>query len=154
MTAMLFDFPSQPEQFAKSAKKSKPKPKPKPKPNGYTEEFETKVWVPYPRKLNCSKLMAFKAWERLPEESQAQLIAAMPVFVLSCRGKDEAYIPHLATWINQRRFETVVVPRSTVPPAPTAVDWPAMVRIFKATGRWNQEFGPAPDEAGYRGPDV
>ncbi len=33
-----------------------------------------------------------------------------------------------------------------------ATDWPTLIRVYKATGRWNPSHGPAPDECGYRGP--
>ena len=116
----------------------------------YTAEFEA-FWLPYPRKLNCSKLMAFRAWNRLDEDEQAQATTALPIFCRQQRGKDEQYIPHAATWLNQKRFETVAIP-CTVPSAPPQIDWAKALHLFHATGRWNREFGPAPDETGYQGP--
>jgi hypothetical protein len=145
VTAQLFDFPA-PEPIKPKAKKAKPKA------NSYTEEFEVKIWQPYPRKLNCSKFEAFKAWARLPSECQAQAMLAVPTFVRLCAGKDEAYIPHCATWLNQRRFETVVVavPRPTM--SGPAVDWPAVMKLYRLTSNWKQEFGPAPGYPGCRVP--
>lgn len=138
MTAQLFDFPAAPPIIAKPAKKPRAK-----KPDGYTAEFEAKIWQPYPRKLNCSKFDAFKAFKRLPSELQAQAIAALPIFARGCAGKDEAYIPHCATWLNQRRFETVVVP-SVKPTPSTGPDWPAIMKLYRMTSNWRQEHGPAP----------
>lgn len=116
----------------------------------YSPEFEA-FWLVYPRKLNCSKLMAFKAWNRLDDEEQAQAAAVLPIFVRMCRGKDEQYIAHAVTWLNQKRFETIVMPIS-VPSAPAPqVDWAKARRIFDATGRWSSDLGPEPNQPGYRG---
>lgn len=116
----------------------------------YTADFEA-FWGPYPRKLNCSKLMAFRAWNRLDDEEQVQAIAALPTFQRMMRGKDEQYIPHAATWLNQKRFETIAI-QPTVPAAPAVVDWPRALQIFAATGRWNPDLGPEPGHPNYKGP--
>lgn len=141
MTAQLFDFPA-PAPIQPKIKRAKPR-----KSSSYSEEFEAKIWSPYPRKLNCSKLMAFRAWEQLPDESRDQAIAALPVFARSCVGKDEGFIPHCATWLNQRRFETVVVPAPKCS-HPVKVDWSAIMRLYGMTSNWKQENGPPPGEPG------
>lgn len=143
MTATLFDFPCAPLARRRArARKEADQP--------YTEEFEA-FWKLYPRKLNCSKFEASKSWNKLSDAIQAQAMAALPVFCLSVAHKDEQYICHPATWINQRRFETVAV-RTPVPGPTVATDWPTLIRVYKATGRWNPCHGPAPDEFGFRGP--
>lgn len=144
MTAQLFDFPAPAPILVKGKKP--------PKSQEYTAEFEA-FWTGYPRKLNCSKFEAFKSWLRLPSTMQAQAIAVLPTFAAGCAGKDEQYICHAATWLNQRRFETVVVTRAAVPAVPAApVDWPKALQIFQATGRWNPDLGPEPGHKNYRGP--
>lgn len=142
MTAMLFDFPEPPRKIGK--------PKKEPKPSGYTEEFEA-FWARYPRKLNCSKFEASKSWARLPIDMQAQAGAALPVFVRMMAGKEEQFICHAATWLNQRRFETITPPKAP-DAAPVSVDWPVALKIYAATGRWNRDFGPEPGMKGYLGP--
>jgi hypothetical protein len=136
MTAQLFAFP----ETIQSPPKTKEK---------YTEEFET-FWLAYPRKMNCSKLMAFRAWKKLDPGEQLQAARALVTFCNSCRGKEEQYIPHAATWLNQRRFETVQIqikPQQTI-----NIDWPTVLKIYSKTNNWNYSYGPAPDEKGYRGP--
>lgn len=142
-TAELFEFPAPTPIIHKS------KPKKETKAAPYSEEFES-FWVIYPRKLNCSKFEASKSWERLPSEMQAQALAAVPIFARQCAGKDEQYICHCATWLNQRRFETVVVP--VQPQATINIDWPTVLKIYARTNNWNHAYGPSPEEPGYRGP--
>lgn len=141
MTAQLFDFPAAMPILAKGKKP--------PKSQEYTPEFDA-FWAGYPRKLNCSKFEAFKSWGRLPPAMQAQAIAVLPTFAMGCAGKDEQFICHAATWLNQRRFETVLVTRSAIPAAP--VDWPKALQIYNATGRWSSDLGPEPGKPGCRAP--
>lgn len=140
--------PSMPDPPATKLKKNPPKKQ------KYTEEFEA-FWQAYPRKLNCSKSEAFRSWTtKLDDDDRAMVMRVLPTFVQSMRGKEEQFIPHPVTWLNQRRFETVRVPPS-VPSAPAPeVDWDRVLRIYAATGRWNSEFGPEPGKAGYKGPAV
>lgn len=141
MTAQLFDFPAPPPKKPAKTRKS----------FSYSALFEAQVWGPYPRKLNCSKFEAFKAWERLPPECQDYAIAALPIFARSCLGKDESYIPHCATWLNQRRFETVVL--VTVVKSTNALDWPAIMKLYAMTSNWKSDlYGPSPGSRGCRVP--
>jgi hypothetical protein len=32
------------------------------------------------------------------------------------------------------------------------IDWPTVLKIYAKTNNWNPAYGPAPDQAGYRGP--
>lgn len=143
MTAMLFDFPSAPIP----RRRSRPK---KEADQGYSPEFEA-FWTAYPRKLNCSKFEASKSWDKLTDEMQSQAMAVLPIFGRQCAGKDEQYICHAATWINQRRFETVAIP---VQPQQTInINWPQVIKIWQATGRWNHEaYGPEPGQTGSKAP--
>jgi len=128
-----------------------PPRKPPAKKEKYSPEFES-FWTAYPRKLNCSKLMAFKAWNKLDDDEQALVTAVLPIFVRMMRGKDEQYIAHAVTWLNQKRFETIVIPPSVPSPTAPQVDWAKAKRIFEATGRWSQELGPEPGAPGSRCP--
>lgn len=141
MTATLFDFPS-PAAI---------KPKKKPAKQAYTEEFLA-FWLVYPPRFNSSKFLAFKAWLRLDDDEQGQATRAAPVYARSRTGKDEEYTAHAASWLNGKYFETIGVPRMAVPSAPVQIDWPSAVKIYRATGRWNHEFGPEPGQPGCRAP--
>lgn len=129
----------------------KPPRKPPAAKERYSPEFES-FWRDYPRKLNCSKLMAFRAWNKLDDEEQVQVQAVLPVFVRMMRGKDEQYIAHAVTWLNQKRFETIVIQPSVPSPSAPQVDWAKAKRIFEATGRWSAELGPEPGAPGSRCP--
>lgn len=145
MTAELFSIAS---STISPAKKTKPQKR----TLVYTQEFNEKLWGPYPRKLNCSKLDAFKAWLKLPEDEQQQAIAAVQVFARSMAGKDERFIPHCSSWLNGKYFETVAV-APTVVLAPTSFDWPTIIRLWKATNRWNTGvYGPEPFTNGCKVP--
>lgn len=147
MTAQVLElFPS----LSPSQVDPPPKPKKPAKKERYTPEFEA-FWTAYPRKLNCSKLMAFRSWNRLDEDDQAQAMAALPTFCCMMRGKEEQFIPHATTWLNQKRFETIAIPASVPSAEPPSVDWAKAKMIYDATGRWPAELGPEPGKPGYRG---
>lgn len=67
------------------------------------------LWAIYPRKV--SKRMAEKAFSKLNPMEQEQAIEAMPNHIKYWKSQDTqlAYIPHLATWLNQYRFEDEIV---------------------------------------------
>ena len=67
------------------------------------------LWEIYPRKVN--KRMAEKAFSKLNPMEQEQAIEAMPNHIKYWKSQDTqlAYIPHLATWLNQYRFEDEIV---------------------------------------------
>lgn len=145
MTAQLFDFPTVNPPMPGPPKKKLPKKE------KYTAEFEA-FWLGYPRKLNCSKLMAFRAWNKLDDDEQAQAVAALPAFQRMMRGKDEQYIPHPATWLNQKRFETIQVIAVPSPAANAQPDWAAIMRLYRITSDWKQDNGPPPGSAGCKVP--
>jgi hypothetical protein len=63
------------------------------------------LWGMYPRKV--AKRVAQKSFDRLTQSDQAQAIEAMPNHINYWKSQDTqlAFIPHLATWLNQYRFE-------------------------------------------------
>ena len=67
------------------------------------------LWEMYPRKV--AKRVAQKSFERLTQSEQAQALEAMPNHINYWKSQDTqlAYIPHLATWLNQYRFEDEIV---------------------------------------------
>lgn len=144
MTAMLFDFPE-------PAPRAAPKEKKKPVRQGYTGEFLA-FWELYPPRFNSSKFLAFKEWQKMDPDEQRQAMIAVPVYARRQASKDEEFTKHASSWLHGKFFETIAAPRAAVPAAPVAIDWPAALRIFKATGRWNVDFGPEPGAIGFRGP--
>jgi hypothetical protein len=88
-------------------------------------------WSQYPRKEG--KQPARKAWNRLcGSYDMAKITAALPAFIASDQWQRQRglYIPHAATWLNQRRFEEL--PPTGVK-APTKADARADVadQLFK-----------------------
>jgi hypothetical protein len=67
------------------------------------------LWWMYPRKV--AKRVAQKSFQRLTQTEQAQALEAMPNHINYWKSQDTqlAYIPHLATWLNQYRFEDEIV---------------------------------------------
>jgi hypothetical protein len=67
------------------------------------------LWRMYPCKV--AKRVAQKSFERLTQAEQALAIAVMPNHITYWKTQDKqlAYIPHLATWLNQYRFEDEIV---------------------------------------------
>ena len=73
----------------------------------YTEEFN-QWWNLYPRR-DGSKRKAFEIYKKIidKEISITDLYNVTNRFRQSMKGKEEKFIPHATTWLNQRRFETV-----------------------------------------------
>jgi hypothetical protein len=71
--------------------------------NSDTNDLFDKFWKSYPRKI--AKPSAIKAWKKLKvtEVILNQMISAINVQGLASR--DQQYIPHPATWLNDRRWE-------------------------------------------------
>jgi hypothetical protein len=83
---------------------------------GESEEFEH-VWQVFPRRVG--KEAARKAWSKLngSRPSVEILLAAITCQKQSAQWiKDDGqFIPHLATWLNQHRWNDEVVPRRHIP---------------------------------------
>ena len=73
----------------------------------YTEEFN-QWWNLYPRR-DGSKRKAFEIYKKIidKEISITDLYNVTNRFKQLMKGKEEKFIPHATTWLNQRRFETV-----------------------------------------------
>lgn len=62
------------------------------------------LWSAYPRKVG--KGAAEKAWAKARCLAPAAVIAAgLAAFCEATRGTETRFVPHLATWLNQRRWE-------------------------------------------------
>lgn len=88
----------------------------------YPPEFEA-FWKAYPRKVG--KLAALRAYRRavklMGPEPHPRLLAAAVRYAKACAGKEEQYIAHAQTWLNQGRWgdepATVAAKPSYVPMA-------------------------------------
>lgn len=69
---------------------------------GYSEDFET-FWAAYPRKIG--KGAAWKVCQKLnpPHEATMKMLVLCKQTIW--KGKELQFIPHPATWLNQRRWE-------------------------------------------------
>jgi hypothetical protein len=67
-------------------------------------------WQLYPRRV-C-KLEAQRAWARLTPQDRIEALRVMPLHVAAWEraGTEWHFVPHAATWINQRRFEDELEP--------------------------------------------
>lgn len=85
-----------------------------PTPSGVArgERFE-EFWTAYPRKVGKPKASA--SWERLPAADRDKAIASIPAHAASPQWVKDAgqFIPHPATWLNQRRFDDDLGPAKT-----------------------------------------
>jgi len=70
----------------------------------YSEDFE-KVWSFYPRHEGTSKIKAWEAWQKQAMPELNFLLAVLFFEKDKEQWQDETKIPHLSTWINQRRWE-------------------------------------------------
>lgn len=77
----------------------------------YTSEFEA-FWSIYPRRV--AKRAAWKSWVRIIDIATPAevVIDGAKRFAHWCRanGKEEQYIPHPTTWLNQGRWEDELGP--------------------------------------------
>jgi len=80
------------------------------KPLKYETEF-VELWNEYPRK-DGSKKKAHDLWQKLTTEPniviiKKELFEKVQKYNKVNKNKDIRYIPHLTTWLNQRRWETL-----------------------------------------------
>lgn len=79
-----------------------------------TDDSFAAFWQLFPRKV--AKLAAQKAWKRLSpdaalvEQIMAGLRAQWGVFTRKIKEGNGGYVPHPATWLNQRRWEDEAAP--------------------------------------------
>lgn len=125
----------------------------KAKAGKYSEEFETDIWQPYPRKEGTSKANAFKKWEALSPEDQQLVKASLPAYCLLKKGSD--FVHHLEFYISKRIFETIGARNMTATGAALPIDrqtWENMAKIYANNSNWPRDFGPEPGHPGCRMP--
>ena len=59
-------------------------------------------WKTYPRKVG--KQSAFKTFSKFDMKTIAKIMYAVQIFAIETKDKDEKFIPHASTWLNQERF--------------------------------------------------
>jgi len=101
----------------------------KPVSRNAAAEFDP-FWKACPKKVG--KGAAEKAFlKAIKSVSPAVLIAAMTRYAISQEGKDETFIVHPATWLNQRRWEdedTTVVVRPSAFQSPEEIEGQRLAR--------------------------
>jgi hypothetical protein len=82
-------------------------------PKPLTDKMEgfDEFWKLYPR--HTSKKVAELKWKGLSPAQKDAAIKALPKHIQGWAGKEMQFIPHPATWLNQRRWEDEVVSDST-----------------------------------------
>ena len=71
------------------------------------EKFD-KFWSLYPRKV--ARIVAERRWKKLSKKEIDEILKIYPEHLLRWRYKDIQYVPHPATWLNQRRWEDELEP--------------------------------------------
>jgi hypothetical protein len=79
-------------------------PKPKRARKEYSETFEA-FWKAYPTDKIMSKSEAFKSWNKLPPEGQAQAVAAIPAFKAWIKTQRDYRTLHACRFLSQGRFQ-------------------------------------------------
>jgi hypothetical protein len=71
-------------------------------------------WQLYPRRV-C-KVEAQRAWARLTPQERIEALRVIPLHSNQWQraGTEWRFIPHAATWINQRRFEDELEPQANL----------------------------------------
>jgi hypothetical protein len=82
----------------------------------FSQEFDEKIWAPYPRTPVMSKERAWRAWRKADDADRAAIMAAIPRYAdWLAQKKPDHPVLNLDTFIAQRRFEGFAAP---VPPRP------------------------------------
>ncbi len=81
----------------------------------YSQDFETKFWLPYPRTQTMSKKDAWRAWQRLTPAKREDACKALEPYKRSMRGKEQ-YIVHACRFLSQERFEGFLANGTTLAP--------------------------------------
>jgi hypothetical protein len=106
------------------------------------EEFEQKVWAPYPRTPVMSKDQAWRAWRKAAEADCAAVVAAIPRYAAWLRQQKRDHpVLNVATFIAQRRFEGFAeqAPAQPTgfyakPDSPQLAAWDAHARATRGRG--------------------
>ena len=100
------------EKSREEEKKDPPKP-----PKGADGPGFAEFWTEYPN--HKAKANAVKAWERVPVELHAEIMAAVRVQAKSSGWVKDGgqFVPHAATWLNGKRWEDTAAQVEAAVPA-------------------------------------
>jgi uncharacterized protein YdaU (DUF1376 family) len=98
-------------------KESCPEPKPVRTKSEYSEEFETKFWVPYPRSPTMAKKEAWREWMKLTPEQRAAACQAIEPYKKYLRSKPNLETVHACRFLSQQRFDGFINGTAAAPPA-------------------------------------
>lgn len=71
----------------------------------YSEEFESKFWMPYPRSPTMAKKEAWREWMRLEPDQRTAACQAIEPYKKYLRSKPTLETVHACRFLSQRRFE-------------------------------------------------
>jgi hypothetical protein len=81
----------------------------------YSDEFETKFWLPYPRSPTMAKKEAWREWMKLGPEQRAAACQAIDPYKRYLRTKPTLETVHACRFLSQRRFEGFTDAATTAP---------------------------------------
>jgi hypothetical protein len=81
----------------------------------YSDEFETKFWLPYPRSPTMAKKEAWREWMKLGPEQRSAACQAIEPYKRYLRTKPTLETVHACRFLSQRRFEGFTDAASTAP---------------------------------------
>lgn len=144
-----------PETEANTEAEKKEPPK-SPKGEKYPEKFlELRKAYPSRGKAADPNKLAFGAWEKALKNgaNPDELIRLAPTSAPPEKHGTE-FVPQLATWLNQERFNDKAVAANITPFInPEESQWEARCSTWKPGKFWNRDqWGPAPNEPGCKAP--
>jgi hypothetical protein len=74
----------------------------------YSEEFETKFWVPYPRSPTMAKKEAWREWMKLAPDQRSAACQAIEPYKKYLRSKPNLETVHACRFLSQQRFDGFV----------------------------------------------
>ena len=83
----------------------------------YSEDFETKFWVPYPRSPTMSKKEAWREWMKLTPEQRTAARQAIEPFKKYLRSKPNLETVHACRFLSQQRFDGFINSPASPQPA-------------------------------------
>jgi hypothetical protein len=135
---------NQPLQKKERNKRKKETNTPLPPKGGKTVDetsFED-FWNAYPRHVGKGKArQLFEAIREKGKATGAEMVAAAKVYASAVRGKEQQYIAHPSTWLNQERWTDELVSRSATKQLERAV--------AKATSAYDAGPGPLDTQQGF-----